>query len=119
MQSHRASLPAEAAEGHTHLAHAVVRYLGLNTPAGLAMYGIKNAADVVDLISRVGFLDPRTPTPILTSKTHFAVHNERAYINISCSHTFRCGHQSGHRPSQPLLRSQRSRGVSPYCGTKS
>ena len=53
MQSHRGSLPAEAAEGHTHLAHAVVRYLGLNTPAELATYGIKNAADVVDLISRV------------------------------------------------------------------
>ena len=43
----------EAAESHTHLAHAVVRYLGLTAPEELVPFGINNVAGIVDLISRV------------------------------------------------------------------
>ena len=49
----RTSLPPEAAESHTHLAHAVIRYLGLTAPEELVPFGINSAAGIVDLISRV------------------------------------------------------------------
>lgn len=52
MQSLRKSLPPSATESHTHLAHAVIRYLGLNAPGELGAFGIANAADIVDVISR-------------------------------------------------------------------
>ena len=38
---------------HTHLAHAIVRFLGLTSPQELAEYGIFSTADLVDLVSRV------------------------------------------------------------------
>ena len=38
---------------HTHLAHAIVRFLGLTSPQELAEYGMFSAADLVDLVSRV------------------------------------------------------------------
>ena len=47
------TLPPETAESHTHLAHAVIRYLGLTAPEELVPFGINNAAGIVDLISRV------------------------------------------------------------------
>ena len=47
------SLPPEAAESHTHLAHAVIRYLGLTAPEELVPFGINDAAGIVDLISQV------------------------------------------------------------------
>jgi SET and MYND domain-containing protein len=49
----RTSLPPEAAESHTHLAHAAIRYLGLTAPEELVPFGINSAAGIVDLISRV------------------------------------------------------------------
>ena len=49
----RTSLPPEAAESHTHLAHAVIRYLGLTAPEELVPFGINSAAGIVDLMSRV------------------------------------------------------------------
>ena len=52
----RTTLPPEAAESHTHLAHAVIRYLGLTAPEELVPFGINSAAGIVDLISRVRIL---------------------------------------------------------------
>jgi hypothetical protein len=49
----RTTLPPEAAESPTHLAHAVIRYLGLTAPEELVPFGINSAAGIVDLISRV------------------------------------------------------------------
>lgn len=49
----RSSLPQSATETHTHLAHSIVRYLSLSSPAELAEFGLKSAADLVDFISRV------------------------------------------------------------------
>ena len=51
--SDRTSLPPDAHESHIHLAHAVVRYLGLTAPEELSAFGISNAADIVDFVSRV------------------------------------------------------------------
>ncbi len=38
---------------HAQLAHAVVRFLGLNSFQEMTEYGMDSAADLVDLISRV------------------------------------------------------------------
>ncbi|KAK2465023.1 hypothetical protein APHAL10511_003099 [Amanita phalloides] len=52
MQSHRTSLQPSAYEMHTHLAHALVRYLDLSSPKDMMEYGLTSIADLVDLISR-------------------------------------------------------------------
>ncbi|KAL6299437.1 hypothetical protein BKA93DRAFT_742312 [Sparassis latifolia] len=52
MQSHRSSLPPSAFESHTHLAHSIVRYVGVSSPTELAAFGLSSAGDLVDLISR-------------------------------------------------------------------
>ena len=44
---------AHDSQVHTHLAHAIVRFLGLTSPQELAEYGMFSAADLVDLVSRV------------------------------------------------------------------
>lgn len=49
----RKDLQPSTYESHTHLAHVVVKYLGLDAPGQLGAYGITTAADLVDLISRV------------------------------------------------------------------
>ncbi|KIM76188.1 hypothetical protein PILCRDRAFT_78079 [Piloderma croceum F 1598] len=52
MQSHRPSLSPSVTETHTHLAHSLVRYLGLTSSAGLTEFGVTSAGDLVDMISR-------------------------------------------------------------------
>ena len=49
----RTTLQPSAFESHTHLAHSVVRYLGVASPQELEPYGLTSAGDLVDLISRV------------------------------------------------------------------
>lgn len=49
----RKTLQPSAYETHTHLAHAVVKYLGLNAPGELGAFGITTSADLVDVVSRV------------------------------------------------------------------
>lgn len=49
----RSSLPPSGTETHTHLAHSLVRYLGVSSPAELAQYGLTSAGDLVDFVSRV------------------------------------------------------------------
>ncbi|KAJ3556673.1 hypothetical protein NP233_g11925 [Leucocoprinus birnbaumii] len=55
MQSHRASLSAEqsSSELHTHMAHALVRYLGAESIKDLAVYGIGSIPALVDLVSQL------------------------------------------------------------------
>jgi len=67
----RTTLPPEAAETHTHLAHAVIRYLGLTAPEELVPFGINSAAGIVDLISRVRTYSSFVITPriLFLSKT--------------------------------------------------
>ncbi|KAN0085790.1 hypothetical protein V8E55_006924 [Tylopilus felleus] len=53
MQSHKVALQQSASvESHTHLAHSLVRYLGLAAPSDLEEYGIMSAGHLVNLISR-------------------------------------------------------------------
>ena len=52
----RSSLPSSATETYTHLAHSLVRYLGISSPVELAQYGLTSAADLVDMVSRVSLL---------------------------------------------------------------
>ncbi|KAJ8519784.1 hypothetical protein ONZ45_g3293 [Pleurotus djamor] len=47
-----ASMPPSAIESHTHLAHSLVRYLGVSSPEGLSPFGITSAGDLVDILSR-------------------------------------------------------------------
>jgi hypothetical protein len=49
----RHSLHPRVVENNTHLAHSVVRYLGLSSPGELSEFGILSAGDLADLISRV------------------------------------------------------------------
>ncbi|KAI0646366.1 SET domain-containing protein [Trametes meyenii] len=52
MQSNRTAIQPSSFESHAQLAHFVVRYLDVNTPAELEPYGLGSAGDLVDLISR-------------------------------------------------------------------
>ncbi|KAI0746851.1 SET domain-containing protein [Daedaleopsis nitida] len=52
MHSNRTSLQPSVFESHTHLAHSLVRYLGVSSPQELEPYGLTSAGDLVDLISR-------------------------------------------------------------------
>ncbi|KAI0263133.1 hypothetical protein BC834DRAFT_828026 [Gloeopeniophorella convolvens] len=83
MQSHRTSLPPEAAESHTHLAHAVIRYLGLTAPEELVPFGIDSAAGIVDLISRFATNSITLTSPSLTP-LGVCVSPPIALINHSC-----------------------------------
>ncbi|KAG1867290.1 hypothetical protein DFJ58DRAFT_714474 [Suillus subalutaceus] len=49
----RHSLQPRFVENNTHLAHSLVRYLGLSSPGELSEFGILSAGDLADLISRV------------------------------------------------------------------
>ena len=49
----RTSLQSSSFELHSHLSHALVRYLGLSSPEELAGFGLTSAGDLVDFISRV------------------------------------------------------------------
>ena len=77
----RSSLQPSAFESHTHLAHSVVRYLGVASPQELEPYGLKSAGDLVDLISRVSLLRPlfnlAKPLPRLTAFVQ--VHDEHIH----------------------------------------
>ncbi|KAI0076540.1 SET domain-containing protein [Panus rudis PR-1116 ss-1] len=83
MQSHRGNLPPTAFESHTHLAHSVVRYLGISSPEDMAPYGLNSAGDLVDLISRFTTntftLTSPSLTPIGTS-----ISPTMALVNHSC-----------------------------------
>jgi len=63
-------------EVYTQLAHAVVHFLGLNSPQAMAEYGLDTAADLVDLISRV-----RSNTSSMPKVTDFdpQVHDQHIY----------------------------------------
>lgn len=51
--SDRHSLQPRVVENSTHLAHSLIRYLGLSSPGDLSEFGILSAGDLTDLISRV------------------------------------------------------------------
>ncbi|CAL1709203.1 unnamed protein product [Somion occarium] len=83
MQSHRSSLPPSAFESHTHLAHSVVRYLGISSPAELAPFGLASAGDLVDLISRFTTNTFTLTSPSLTP-VGICISPTMALVNHSC-----------------------------------
>ncbi|KAK7457072.1 hypothetical protein VKT23_010373 [Stygiomarasmius scandens] len=83
MQSHRKSLQPSSFETNTHLAQALVQYMGLSSPADLAQFGLSSAADLVDLISRFTTNTFAITDPSLTS-LGASVSPIVALINHSC-----------------------------------
>lgn len=60
---------------YAQLAHALVNFLGMTSPQDMADFGMQNAADLVDLISRV-CLSSILPYILLF---YFLVHHEHIY----------------------------------------
>jgi len=108
------SLPPEAAESHTHLAHAVIRYLGLTAPEELVPFGINNAAGIVDLISRVRTMFDLYPffEPIY-ERRHFTrlVCDEFHHAHLTVVGSAGCLRLSAGCADQPLVRPERCRRV--------
>ncbi|KIJ63125.1 hypothetical protein HYDPIDRAFT_182437 [Hydnomerulius pinastri MD-312] len=90
MQSHRKSIQSSSAEfpatleAHTHLAHSIVHYLGLSSPAELQEFGVTSAGDLVDLISRFITNTYALTSPSLTP-LGVSVSSLVALINHSCA----------------------------------
>ncbi|KLO09410.1 SET domain-containing protein [Schizopora paradoxa] len=82
MQTHRQTL-AEPVENEVHLAHALVRYLGVNGPEALAKYDIRGVGELVDFISKFATNSFTLSTPSL-SPIGVAVSPLAALINHSC-----------------------------------
>ncbi|KAF8632794.1 hypothetical protein AX15_001693 [Amanita polypyramis BW_CC] len=83
MQSHRTSLQPSSYELHTHLAHALVRYLNISSPEDMAEYGLSSIADLVDLISRFTTNTVALTTPSLIP-IGASVSPSMALLNHSC-----------------------------------
>ncbi|KAF9819678.1 hypothetical protein IEO21_01943 [Rhodonia placenta] len=83
MQSHRSTLPPSAFQSHTHIAHSLVKYLGVSSPMELEPYGIHNSADLVDIISRVT-TNAFTLTSFSLTPIGIAVSPTVALANHSC-----------------------------------
>ena len=43
-------------DSHVHLAHALVKYMGMESPRDLIDHGINGIGELVDLISKASFL---------------------------------------------------------------
>ena len=56
----KGALSQSAQTSHTQLAHALVQYLGVEAPTDLEKYGVRNAGDLVDLISKVSYSEAST-----------------------------------------------------------
>ncbi|KAH9985658.1 SET domain-containing protein [Russula compacta] len=77
------AMQSQAAESHTHLAHAVIRYLGFTAPEELVPFGINSAAGIVDLISRFATNSITLTSPSL-APLGVCVSPLLALINHSC-----------------------------------
>ncbi|KAI0635233.1 SET domain-containing protein [Trametes polyzona] len=84
MQSNRSSLKPSSFESHTHLAHSLVRYLGVGSPAELQPYGLNSAGDLVDLISRFT-TNTFTLTSFSLTPIGICVAPSVAFANHSCN----------------------------------
>ncbi|KAM6501854.1 SET domain containing protein [Amanita muscaria] len=83
MQSHRSDLQPCTYELHTHLAHALKRYLNLTSPQEMQTYGLASIADLVDLISRFTTNTVVLTTPSLTP-IGACISPSIALLNHSC-----------------------------------
>uniref|UniRef100_A0A8H8CFP6 SET domain-containing protein n=1 Tax=Psilocybe cubensis TaxID=181762 RepID=A0A8H8CFP6_PSICU len=87
MQSHRKSISkdpnSQDSQTYTQLAHAIVRFLGLESQEELAEYNLNNAGELVDLISRFTTNTFTVSTPAL-APLGACVSPLVALINHSC-----------------------------------
>ncbi|KAG5719703.1 hypothetical protein E4T56_gene14863, partial [Termitomyces sp. T112] len=83
MQSHRESLQSSSFELHTHLSHALVRYLGISSPEQLSKFELNSPKDLVDITSRFITNTFSVTTPTLTP-IGVSVSPIVALINHSC-----------------------------------
>ncbi|KAF8628054.1 hypothetical protein AX17_006058 [Amanita inopinata Kibby_2008] len=83
MQSHRTSLQPAVYELHTHLAHALVRYLNLSSEEDMREYGISSIPKLVDLISRFTTNTLALMSPSLTP-IGACISPSIALLNYSC-----------------------------------
>ncbi|KAG6910722.1 hypothetical protein DXG01_008253 [Tephrocybe rancida] len=83
LQSHRESLQTSSFELHTHLSHALVRYLGVSSPEQLSNFELNSPRDLVDIISRFITNTFSVTTPTLTP-IGASVSPVVALINHSC-----------------------------------
>jgi hypothetical protein len=119
----RTSLPPEAAESHTHLAHAVIRYLGLTAPEELVPFGINSAAGIVDLISRVrilqrsSLLNPLDPSELKRFQFFLrtVVCNELYNAHLSVAGTTRRLRFSADCAGQSFMQPERCRRIPAFC----
>ncbi|EJF63742.1 SET domain-containing protein [Dichomitus squalens LYAD-421 SS1] len=115
MHSNRNSLQPSAFGSHTHLAHSVVRYLGVSSPQELEPYGLKSAGDLVDLISRFTTNTFTLTTPALTP-IGICVSPTVALANHSCDPNAALVFpraDGGSRVKEPLLSLVALRNVAP------
>lgn len=75
-------------EAHTHLAHSVVRYLGLTAPSDLEEYGIMSAGDLVNMISRVR--NEQVSPSSFAHPFRALVYHEHIYPDLALTHTNWC-----------------------------
>lgn len=83
MQSHRNDHSESMVESHVHLAHALVKFMGIEGPQDLNSYKINSIGELVDLISKFASNSFTLTTPAL-SPIGVAVCPAAALINHSC-----------------------------------
>ncbi|KAF4613860.1 hypothetical protein D9613_008115 [Agrocybe pediades] len=87
MESHRASISKDPnshdSQVYTQLSHAVVRFLGLQSPQDMVEFGMQSAAELIDLVSRFTTNTFTISTPALTP-LGACVSPVVALINHSC-----------------------------------
>lgn len=88
----KGALPQSAQASHTQLAHALVQYLGVEAPTDLEKYGIRNAGDLVDLISKVSRSNVTVPPQVeeslflkFSANTHTLTTSNLTQIGLAVS----------------------------------
>lgn len=97
----KSSIHPSAFESHTHLAHSIVRYLGVTSPTELATFGLTSAAELVDLISRVcGHMLIRIILKLMVDST---VHGQHIHAYIPDAYPHRRLYLSYHCTGKPFM----------------
>ncbi|KDR78759.1 hypothetical protein GALMADRAFT_64592 [Galerina marginata CBS 339.88] len=117
LQSHRTSINKDPnsrdSQTYTQLAHAIVRFLGLNSPQELSEYGMHNAAELVDLVSRFTTNTFTISTPAL-APLGACVSPLVALINHSCDpNAVVVFPRAGSREQEPLMQVIALKPISP------
>lgn len=91
-------------EAHTHLAHSVVRYLGLTAPPDLEEYGIMSVGDLVNMISRVRIAQVSHSS--FVHRVRALVYHEHVRPDLTLTHTDWCHGVAACRVHEPFVPSK-------------